>query len=423
MSEAQKYQGHLYRPEKEKKNKGQNQNQNQNQAQHHSQALVPQKASVEEIPDEYTGIVSIIEAPPEAPSPPSAVPDFAPNVFDFLVGSETPNASTLKLVEAAEADEADESRMIEDNHAQRVRFYDDDDDDDDEQAAGMVVQYDADPISTPAPRKSKKDKHSKDSAKESKSATKDKKRKRLHVDTSPQPPLSRNVDTDEIMADADADAVPVLHSGLTGGLNRLLSKNAGFPPSPDYSGDNGVDSPLRRSKRSSRRASEKAKKNTGLSATLAGFFAGASGSGTNRKESGSSNSNKENEREDMPRKSRHRDRGSKLLTDSSHARSGHHGQQMIIYDANGMAVTGPAPASSERAELFLSGVTKGTESEKGYSVNKALKRYHRERMERLGAIGKKEREEKELWKCLRLRRNDRGEVVVFFQGVSESVNE
>ena len=55
-------------------------------------------------------------------------------------------------------------------------------------------------------------------------------------------------------------------------------------------------------------------------------------------------------------------------------------------------------------------MTKGPESESGCSVNKALKRYHRERGEKVGA--EKQVEEKELWKSLRLRRNERGEVVV-----------
>lgn len=64
-----------------------------------------------------------------------------------------------------------------------------------------------------------------------------------------------------------------------------------------------------------------------------------------------------------------------------------------------------------RAELFLSFVNKGPESEHGCSINKALKRYHRERGERGLGLGKQE-EEKELWKSLRVRRNERGEVVI-----------
>lgn len=67
-----------------------------------------------------------------------------------------------------------------------------------------------------------------------------------------------------------------------------------------------------------------------------------------------------------------------------------------------------------RAELFMSFINKGPESERGMSVNKTLKRYHRERYDRWDNEIAKGEEEKELWKSLRLKRNDRGEVVVFF---------
>jgi cell growth-regulating nucleolar protein len=62
----------------------------------------------------------------------------------------------------------------------------------------------------------------------------------------------------------------------------------------------------------------------------------------------------------------------------------------------------------------MSFITKGPDSERGMSVNKALKRFHRERQEYNERVPSKTDEEKELWKDLRLRRNDRGEVVLFF---------
>ena len=46
-------------------------------------------------------------------------------------------------------------------------------------------------------------------------------------------------------------------------------------------------------------------------------------------------------------------------------------------------------------------------------MNKALKRYHRERD--IKGETAKEEDDKELWKSLRLRRNERGEIVVFVQ--------
>jgi cell growth-regulating nucleolar protein len=65
-----------------------------------------------------------------------------------------------------------------------------------------------------------------------------------------------------------------------------------------------------------------------------------------------------------------------------------------------------------RAELFMSFVNKGPESERGCSMNKTLKRYHRERAAMGVGLGKGE-EEKKLWRSLRLKRNDRGEIVLF----------
>jgi len=97
ISEAQKYQGALYRPEKEKKGKQYNSQSN---------ALVHQRQPyVEDADDEphHNSHIEIVDPPmPEAPSPPSAAPGFTlssspVNVFDFLVNGETPNASTLEL--------------------------------------------------------------------------------------------------------------------------------------------------------------------------------------------------------------------------------------------------------------------------------------------------------------------------------------
>lgn len=78
-----------------------------------------------------------------------------------------------------------------------------------------------------------------------------------------------------------------------------------------------------------------------------------------------------------------------------------------------MVIFGEEKRMALRAESFLSFVTKGPDSERGCSMNKALKRWHRDGEGRF-ASGSKEEEQKELWKGLRLRRNERGEVVVFF---------
>jgi len=85
---------------------------------------------------------------------------------------------------------------------------------------------------------------------------------------------------------------------------------------------------------------------------------------------------------------------------SSTAEGGDVNGQMILYK--------PPP------ELFLSLINKGPESEKGVSVNKALKRFHRELLATSGGeVHSKGQEEKELWRNLRMRRNAMGEVVLF----------
>ncbi|KAK5076071.1 hypothetical protein LTR64_008485 [Lithohypha guttulata] len=98
---------------------------------------------------------------------------------------------------------------------------------------------------------------------------------------------------------------------------------------------------------------------------------------------------------------------------SSHHRSAHSpsdsdadrgGQQMVVF--------GEEERRRRKCDDFLAYITKGPGSEKGYSINKVLKRYHRD--SEITKENDKREEEKDLWKGLRLKRNDRGEVVVFF---------
>lgn len=387
ISEAQKYQGALYRPEKEKKK---NNNNNQNNT---SKALVPQRAYVEDADDEYndhSGDVVLVELP-EAPSPPSAAPHFeesngAPanvNVFDFLVDAETPNPSTLQLAE-------NEGRMLQDSPViveNTVRF-DDDSDRDYDYEGGMLIQYGAGPVlngayQTPAPKAERERKSRKSEGKDEK---KDKKRKRLHVDTAAEPR-----DADEAMTDAP----PVLHSGLTGGLGRLLSRPSVFPPSPDYSGGDAGDaspgSPLKRSKHSKREKEGRVDK---MSNTLMALISTRKSKDT------------DDERPRKHRSSRNARTGTAKVSKT----------KMIEYTPLNGAVTHGNDSQmvlyQDRAELFMSFVDKGPNSERGCSMNKALKRYHRERTS-LGMGRGKGEEEKELWRSLRMKRNDRGEIVLF----------
>jgi len=361
--------------------------------QNHSQALVPHNAYVEDADDEYhhNSHITIVDPPmPEAPSPPPAafLSSSPVNVFDFLVNGETPNASRLELPPP------EPMQMIEDvpeesNDRQlaRVTF------EKTSHSDSELVQYGNGPVptsayQTPAPkaeRERKKEKKDRDLSRDEK---KDKKRKRLHVDT------QSLRDADEMMTDAP----PVLHSGLTGGLRGLLSRPSVFPPSPDYSGgdanDNSPGSPLKKTKHSKRGRN-------GIDA-LGNNLMSLIGSKRVSSREHSSHS------EDRPRRKhrRHRDDSERPLRkmieykplNEDGSVQGDNDNQMVIY--------------KPRAELLLGYINKGPESERGVSMNKALKRYHRDR-NAMGVGLTRAEEEKELWRSLRMKRNDRGEIVLF----------
>ncbi|CAG8960063.1 hypothetical protein HYFRA_00010541 [Hymenoscyphus fraxineus] len=380
ISEAQKYQGALYRPEKEKKNRSNN-NSNNNI----SQALVPHKAYVEDA-DEYNNSQLAIVAMPEAPEPPSAAPEFAMdadpvNVFDFLVG-ETPNASRMALP-------VPESMMIEDapqenNDRELVRVHFEDYRAED----GDYEEYQDAPnaaFETPAPkqereRERRKEKKDRELTREEK---KDKKRKRLHVETRDLSPK----EGDEEMTDAP----PVLHSGLTGGLKGLLSRPSVFPPSPDYSGGDAENaspgSPLKKTKHSKRGRSRVDTISNNLMALISTRREHSSEERPKRKHRKHRETSAKSSRKLIEYKPMH-DNGAISQGDS----------QLVVY--------------KPRSELLLEFVKKGPESDRGMSMHKALKRYHRERNATGTGLSKGE-EEKELWRSLRMKRNDRGEIVLF----------
>lgn len=396
MSEAQKYQGALYRGEgKGKKGKQQNNQKNQkNDAQFNSQPATPHNAYVEDAQDEYENAQHApAPAIPEATSPPAAL-----NVFDFLVDA-TPNASKLNL-------HAPDEVMTDSEPEHQVRDEPMSEMSDAEKPSTDLVRANTEnhdtslnnlvewgtgeaPI-TPAPKaiewkptkehegRSKKDK--KDEKK------KDKKRKRLHVDTHDL--SSREGD---VLMD---DAPPVLHSGLTGGLNKLLRPTT-FPPSPDYSGaDAEKESPSAKTKKTkqSQRSSRARTRNDTFGSNLMSLITTRQ---TSREHS-----------EDRPKKRKHKHRTKSSERPKMLEYKPMNGANDLSPGENQMVVYKP------RAELLMSMVNKGPNSEKGVSMNKALKRYHRERIAAGLALGKGD-EEKELWRSLRMKKNDRGEIVLF----------
>lgn len=313
-------------------------------------------------------------------------------MFDFLVTEDTPNASKVSLGGSKE------QMSIRANAPSVFAGELEGDHEYDQAYEEQGYTYGTDPIptvsksrqieyQTPAPKSahnSSRDTIYELDGRDHRST--DKKRKRDHVAELDINAIRRSQERDEAMADAP----PILHSGLTGGLGRLLSKSK-FPPSPEYSGNEPSPlSPVKRSK------------------SVLSKERGRHGSTALVKVRKASSSRRTSD-ESRPRKhhrSQHRHSNGddqserpkrKLKAIEYHHPAQSDSQQLVVYRT--------------RAELFLSFVTKGPESETGCSINKALKRYHREREEQNLGMGKAE-EEKELWKSLRLKRNEKGEIVV-----------
>ena len=365
MTEDQKYQGALY---KEKPKKNQNQNTTHNQTQPASKdkpaKMLAHQSYVEDAREDTNSVPwgnyegqtedekSPVEPLPEAPTPPAAAETHV-NVFDYLVATgQTPNASSTNLPK--DATSGTERYSL---NAQDYLINDD---------IEPMYQYGSGPIPTDSfVTPGAKNRKSKDGEK------KDKKRKRLHVD----PP------GDQVMTDAP----PVLHSGLTGGLKSMMRPV--FPPSPEYSGGDAGDaspaSPLKKTKHS-----KHSKSGHGVSNSIFDMITG--GSKKSKKSKKDKRARRRREREEKETKMiEYRPSSKDGKTDEQEG-------QIILF--------------KPRAELFLGFVK--PESDRGCSVNKALKRYHRQR-KASGASSSKGRDEKELWRSLRLRRNDRGEIVLF----------
>lgn len=353
MSEAQKYQGHLYRGEK-KKGKGPQQHQNQNQ----SQALVPRNATVEdEVP---AGVVAVIDVPPKAPSPPPPTDGLPPgvNVFDFLVKDDSSKPAAIT--------NGDSASFVEKGYTYgggpvepKFERYD---------SYTALPGTDGDVVKTPAPKREREERKS------------EKKRKRdnLELDTT-RASNSR---------DHDMSDVPSLHTGLTGGLNRMLS-------GPDFSG-NEEPTPLNPDKKRSRKdRSDKHEEKRK-----------ASTSTTKSNEDRGRDSHRDDSH--RRRKHRHHHRDSSSSDDGDRTTRKH--VKAIDYRAASAEprTTNQLVTYRSPADLFLSFVNKGPDSERGLSINKALKRYHREQEIR----GERE-DDKDLWKGLRVRKNERGEIVLF----------
>lgn len=376
MTEEQKYQGALYKNKKAKTTPTNTQS---------AQKDMAYAAYVEEVAD-YEGWEDVPAAPPHAPSPPATFGGF--NVFDYQVNA-TPSASTVAIPQAVgPAQEPAESTELVRYEYKREPYQDIDADmmADDE----ALIQYGSGPVpaeansyDTPAPRRERK--------KASKEDKKDKKRKRLHVDT----------------RDLEMPDAPILHSDLTGGLNRLMSRPHAFPPSPDYSGSGGEvaenpASPLKKSKHSKHHKSSRPDSGifSGITSMLASGNSKTATKSKKRKHTSTTTS--------ASTKKRHSHTSKRL--------EGAKEVKMLEYNKNDEGESRDGPGTlvvyKPQADLFFSLVKKGLDSHRGCSVSKALRRYHRERSN-TGHDVSRSREEKELFRSLRLRRNEQGEIVLY----------
>ncbi|KAL9091638.1 MAG: hypothetical protein Q9165_004714 [Trypethelium subeluteriae] len=468
---------------KEKKSKSQSQSQSQPKTptNEQSRALVPHKAYVEDAPDpETNGTIAIIDVPPRAPSPPpaaAALQGQPVNVFDFLITDDTPSATKTSLPPVEDAhlieDKAHESVISDQPPAYTPAYH----------SQFMYSQpppmpmdygysYGSAPLEpsferydsyadlpsahqqyvTPAPKRERDTSSQRDGENDRKKGSKsEKRRKRNHIE-SLDLSLVRSASQDEVMTDAP----PPLHSGLTGGLNRLMSR-AGLPPSPEYSGEASGPSPTkpRQLKKDRPKTDKKDKAKSQKAKSEKSHSSSQDKDAQPRKTSASSttHSSRHHHHHHHQRSERSQlddDNNNNSPPRHNGKRHRHHHHRHPRHHSNSppqpprkqlKAIEYPrsetsAPAQSQqlvpyyqpndRATHFLSFVNKGPDSERGCSMNKALKRWHRERGSEGGSQGgsgrggtggaarsEKWEEEKELWKSLRLRRNERGEIVVF----------
>jgi len=384
MTEAQKYEGSLYR-EKPKKGKGPQ----PKTANVQETAMIPRKAYVEDESEvgSKNSTVAVVDVLPEAPSPPpAAVLPEGFNVFDYQVNDETPKANGKDRQRHHKSDSQDAhftthgysygTAPIEPSFS-RYESY----------ASLPEPSHQASHV-TPGPKSSREQEGSKSDKKS------DKKRKR-------DQPGGLDIERARQIQDAAmSDAPPVLlHSGLTGGLNRLLSRpvdqlelNGQSAPSPL--------SPLKRAKSGA------------VDANTNGHRVA---SGNTQKSSSSKREERHADDDEQERRRRHRHRHHRDSSSSDdQKRPSRKHLKAIEYRSESVEPTksNQLVAYHSPAEHFMSFVNKGPESERGVSINKALKRYHRER----DAHSDKDKQsiDKELFKDLRVRRNERGEFVLFF---------
>lgn len=339
---------------------------------------------------------------------------------------------------------------------------------------------------TPAAKetKSKLDKKERPRAHSRTNSGSEKKRKRPTEDQVPE------LEGDTQMADlAKEDTPAVLHSGLTGGLNRMMSQDETYPfrRTPDSEDRRQIverERPSRRSQKPEdptsplKRTRHNKEDSNGLGISLKGRAAKAlsmvggallpgaqvdsqmANTRTRRRASSSDHGQsvvrvREGEKRERKKHKVHRHNGTSSANIRHEHRSGRrtHSDDSVVHSpgevptrklkaieyrkhddsgsdsesdqlhqnggvaerrkaANGAMVVFGAEEKTRRACRSFLANAPGLDSDKGYSVHKMLKRWHKHNDVRRETA--KIDEEQGLWRALRIRRNERGEYVVFF---------
>jgi cell growth-regulating nucleolar protein len=252
-------------------------------------------------------------------------------------------------------------------------------------------------VATPDARRSHARTMSSDSTGQKKSG----KRKRGHPEDLDMSKINQN-------GDVDMTDVPALHSGLTGGINKLMGQRHVLPPSPDDS----PNSPIKRSRRDENGTSgkEKARRKNSDTSDKA-----------NHKRTKHTNDKKEAVKpasKPVPQKPIAKKRSAvasarkRSVSPEATPQRKKQVLKAIEYnvdpkdkedDSMALVKISHAPTTKPVAS-FLDCLAKGSDAEEGVSVWKALKRWKKD--------GGNDDGEKELWKRIKIRMNDRGELII-----------
>ncbi|EXJ78656.1 hypothetical protein A1O1_09057 [Capronia coronata CBS 617.96] len=491
MTEDQKYQGALYRekPSKAAKRKSVSIVEPED-----TKALVPRKAYVEDVPD--------TDAPPHAPTPPPAVPDSnRDSVFDYMVDGSAPGTPQIRFSKKEREEMAMKqtapSIFTGSRPSSQHGYRNAEEKANSKEYEQNGYTWGAEPVK---PRGALDMNNSSLSlefmtpaAKETKSRLDKTARPQVHSRTNSGSEKKRKRPTDDHAHEGDnllvdtvkADTPGIVHSGLTGGISRMMSQDEEFPfrQSPDTEDRRQLNGKDRSSRRSHKpedptsplkrtRHTKDDPNGLGISikghavkalsmvggALLPGSQTDSQQSRTRRRASSSEHGQsvvgvREGEKRERKKHKVHRHNG----TASSNVRHEHRSRRRTYSDGspsqgegttrkvkaieyhqqgesgsesdsdpahrhsngggrrkgpNGTMVVFGAEEKAKRACRSFLANAPGLESDKGYSIHKMLKRWHKQNDVRSSTH--KAEEEEELWRSLRVRRNERGEYVVIF---------